>query len=244
MEIIDGRITGTTDGHFPQYFVVGTEAEKPTNPGIGDICRVTATGKEYTCYIVNVWALTNSPCVEEYNNHLGTTDNVMSTAVTGAGTATTNAATHSMDLVAGAGGTSTYKGAALLFSGGSTFIFNAKVQNIVKGTSFPSNEISIGLTNGIGGTAYFHYSVDSDEWSVWTTKPDGTLSERTVITDLANGDTLTINGKGSKVIYSVNGAIVATHQLYDLSTATLYPICGLSTSNSISIDFIGLKVMK
>jgi len=74
--IENGRTLTIQDGVMPQYFIVQTEADKPPNPSIGDICKVIESTKEYTCFVANLWSLTNSPCKNAYSNHIGSVDAV------------------------------------------------------------------------------------------------------------------------------------------------------------------------
>lgn len=246
MRIEDGQIVSMQDGHMPNDFV-GLNASKPTNPGVGDVYKETDTGKEYTCFVANIWSLTNSPVYEEYSNHLGTVDNMMSVWLGGdaTGTGVTDAANHKMDLSTMTGDNQTYYLSNRSISPSSeNFEFNTKISNLVSGEG-GTRAYTIGL-EGYHCKARF-YQEDEGAWQTYT--DDGVNVTLNNILDIVSGDMLSIKNYGSLIMFYVNGVLVATHNTPNFSGLLgrlgVAPI-GLSvtTARQISVDYFGWRIFK
>jgi hypothetical protein len=239
-EIIDGRITGTTDGHYPQYFV-GLEASKPTNPAVGDKYAAYDTGKEYVCNVVNVWSLVNSSCYDEYSNHNGTVDNLMSLEVTGNGSGLTDNYNHMMVLDTGLIGSAKYYGKNIINPAVNNYELNFKVQNI----SLDDGAVFIGLINNLDNGVYFW--VDKAVDSSWVCVKSDSISQMSSSAGtISNGDILTIIGRDRYTIFMVNGSIVATID-YNIENTYCNPsvkITSPSNVNEISTDLISWRNFK
>jgi hypothetical protein len=254
MEIIDGRITGTTDGHYPQYFIVATEAEKPTNPGLGDICRVTATTKEYSCFVTNLWSLTNSPCKEVYYNHSGGgTDGVNNAYTAGLGASTT-VAPHMRHLGAGDGvnnyGSWVFE--IYINSIASHFTWSCKLGPITAGTGGApqtflgmADDYTTPVTDKNG--VYFLFDYDG-LWYAQSVGPGGV--ERVQITAPVDGDDLVILGQITRHLFFINGVLVA-NIANNLDANTLFPVAVCCTPDAAGtaqrlqrVDFMSIEVMK
>ncbi|HWQ95917.1 MAG TPA: hypothetical protein VN368_00955 [Candidatus Methylomirabilis sp.] len=255
-KIVGGRRISLVDGHMPQYYV-GLDAGKPTNPGVGDKYAAMDTGKDYTCFVANIWSLTGSPAVERYSNHLGITDSIM--AATKTGHTTTTVTGHQRNLSTGTGalfsdGMSDYT-SNISFSAISSFILNFKVQGIVQGATEGLGGLVMTVLGAIinPGTieagAYFE-SLDDNSWQAHTSTDSGIGSETTIISAPTNGDLLTIIGSGSKRIYLVNGEIVASHTTVDIGSDVYKPTAYVrytgvvTTASEIAIDYIDFEVLK
>ncbi|MFZ3385307.1 MAG: hypothetical protein WA144_15410 [Candidatus Methanoperedens sp.] len=244
-EITDGLMTGETiDGQTPQAYIVATEAEKPTNPGVGDTCRVLTTTKEYTCFVTNVWSLVSSPVYEEYSNHLGTVDNILLIDITGTGANATDAANHEMDLSSGIGaGTAKYYISRAIYASLSYFEFNCIVKNIVSGIG-GTRLFQIGL---VGNAGVRFQKVDDGSWVC--NSNNGVAQKNTTIADIVSGDILSIKNYAGTTLFYVNGVLVATHTTIPTIDGSVFGAYILSTAatttaREISIDYIGWRIYK
>ena len=249
IEIEDGRIISMEDGHQPHFFA-GLDASKPTNPSTGDKYSAYDTGKEYSCIVENVWTVFSSPCVDEYSNHLGTVDSMMSTTVTGNSTASTTA--HQMNLSSGlsAIGKAIYQAGIVITPDTEDVLLNMTVQNIIDGaggartTKLGAFEDPSVIISGI-----FFFQDTDDTWSVNTALGPFSL-ETTAIAAVVAGDLLTIYAKQKKVLFFVNGDLVATHSI-DNTGVTWIPAAVVSataanvtTARELSIDNISWRIYK
>jgi len=254
--IQNGQILTISDGTVPQYYVVNTEADKPPNPSPGDIVKVLATTKEYTCFVTNLWSLTNSPCKETYSNHIGTNDAVANSYTNG--TAQSGSGAPHVHVLSSGDGIQHYGSWMFeIYANPTTqyFIFSAKLGPIVNG-----NEANRGTAIGMSDSyvwvdgpknrtgCYFCHGMD-DTWSVITYDGSSGALE-TVIANLADGDDLVILGQINRILYFVNGVLVANHNQY-LPSITLFPVAICSVDSAAGtierqqkIDFMGIEVMK
>lgn len=246
VRIASGKILNTASGQTPQLYV-GLDASKPS-PGVGDTYIATDTGKNYTCFVNGIWSLSISPVIEEYSNHLGTIDNMITTAVTGLGTASTDAANHEMDLSTGIGaGTSDYRNAVAIDPSLVNFETNYIIKNIVDGIG-GNRSFTIGVTDNLGVGAYFYMHSSDGLWSVYSS--NGISFEQTVITPFSSGDILTIKGMKNIIIYFINGVIVATHKSIVFGGVSCYSrMClfssgAVTAARSLSVDYSSWKVLK
>ncbi len=243
-EIADGKVLSLVDGHRANYYV-GLDASKSVSPGVGDAYLAYDTGKNYICFVAGIWSLSYSPCVEEYTNHLGTTDNILTTVVTGTGSAITDTTNHEMDLSTGIGaGSAKYIIDRGISPGiGVNFDFNCIVNNIVKGVGTTS-VFQIGLLHVSRGALFMQN--DDAGWYCYTFKTSS--HEQTNIDDILSGDILTIKNCGDHILYMVNGIMVASHTGYSSALAgfmTVYVSGGsMTTAKSISVDYIGVQKYK
>lgn len=254
--IENGRVLTIQDGTMPQYYIVATEADKPPNPSIGDICKVTATTKEYSCFVSNLWSLTNSPCKEVYHNHTGYANDDIANAYTSGLGASTAVAPHMHHLGSGDGVGDYGAWVFEIYANPTTeyFTFNAKLGPITNGNE-GNRCTAIGISNVyIGGYVtsrpgcLFMHIMD-DTWVISTYDGvSGQIYEQ--ITSLVDGDNITIMGQKDRVLYFVNGVLVGNHTQY-LPSMTLFPVavCSVeSASGSVqrlqNIDYMGIEVMK
>jgi len=253
--IENGRVITVSDGRMPQYFVVNAEADKPANPSPGDIVKVLATTKEYTCFVTNLWSLSNTPCKDSYHNHTGVADTVAQMYSFGTGT-NSSGVPHVRVLTCG-DGVQHYQ--SWMYEMNVTpsseyFIWNAKLGTITNGTG-GNKETVIGLADSyayvsIGNRTgcYFLQGYD-DTWGVQTY--DGSSgAENTLITAPVAGDNLTIVGLKSKILYLVNGVLVATHTNH-IASGALFPLVNVETEDAtitvergIKIDYMGIDIFR
>jgi len=249
--IADGNVLTITEGNYPALSV-GLDAEKPTSPSIGNMHIATDTGKNYVCFVSGTWNIVSSPTVDSYFNHLGTTDNMMSITTSGNATGLTNSANHRMDLSTGtlATGKSIYKGAVTIYPDNEDVCFNLKVQNVVNGangakfTYFGLIEDPATIVSGA-----FFYCDNNNDWYVMTQNGPLTV-ETTAITAIASGDRIAIYGKKQKMLYFVNGELIASHSISN--TGVTWIPCAVvsatdanvSTARQISIDYISWEILK
>lgn len=189
-------------------------------------------------------------CLEEYSNHLGAVDNFTQTFANLNASATADATNHEMDLSTGI----TNAGYAY-FQTKKTFppstkplLCNILIQNIVSGAG-GVRETHIGFCENFASPSIYHratfYQINDGSWRVGSY--DGSTVEYTNITALSNGDHTTIVVTSAKVIFLVNGAIVATHTTNIPSNglrlgAQVYDSMGnATTAREISIDMMGVK---
>lgn len=254
MRIASGKVTSIKSGAYPAM-LTGLDASKPS-PGVSDVYYAMDTSKTYSCFVNGVWSLVSSPAREEYNNHMGTTDNIMSVAVSGNGTALTNPANHRMDLNTGDSliGDAQYKHAVGINLGGTDFEINFKIQNLVDGVG-GERDYAIGVVDAFWtllGAVFYQHTAGS--WLVQTT--NGVTTETTNIASPVAGDILTIKGmrtldySDNIIQFLKNGSILATHKTVTLAGITAYAgaavecTAATSTARQLSIDHIGWKVFK
>ena len=192
-----------------------------------------------------------NPCIEEYSNHLGATDNFTETATTGNGAATADTTNHEMDLDSGVtvSGSAVFKSKSGYTLGSKPIVFNAVVDNINQGTGGSNNAFKVGLC--ASWTGFGNNNEISVGWSTLTgakaITDNGGSATTTTISTLTDDDVVTIVASSSIVIFYVNGTIVATHYT-NIPTSSINPggSCGTgftppSVSVKISIDMFGFK---
>lgn len=246
--IASGKILNTASGQTPQLYI-GLDASKPS-PGVGDTYITTDTGKNYTCYVSGVWSLVYSPAIEKYSNHLGTIDNIMSTSVANGGTAITTGHTMALDSSGTVNGRASYINAILTMPT-YHYDFNCIVTGLTK-EHVNGNIAFVGIkTTGYVATppigAGFYWQPDG-QW-VCKTLNTALVTQSTNVT-VTDDDLLTINGKGNKMMYFINGVLKATHNTADLTGELCYPeayvlVSGApGTGSQMTIDYISIEVMK
>ncbi len=236
MRIEDGQIVSMQDGHMPNDFV-GLDASKPANPGVGDKYAAYDTGKEYTCFISNIWSLSNSPSYSDYSNHLGTIDAMMLNL---AGGVTTG---HKRTLTANAGTpTSEYRSAIEIDPSISNFEFNCIVLDISEGNG-ATRYFIIGLEN-YGYAEMIFRKVGAGSWQTYTNIDSTEIINN--IPAIQNNDHLTIKNYKNAVMFYVNGVLVATHITNTTwgITAPFYAgnINNGAADQTISVDYIGWRL--
>jgi hypothetical protein len=246
VRIATGKILNTSSGQTPQLFV-GLNASKPS-PGVGDMYIATDACKNYTCYVCGIWALVSSSSIIIAENHEGTITNLFVQYLAGAGTGTTNAGTHRYDMTTGTG----------IAGSISEYMCNFTVTPV--SDNFEANILVQNIVNGVGGTRTFQigieglhcelkfYQTDAGSWTCYTN--DDVTNQTTNISDIVNGDLLTIKCTGGKIHYLVNGTIVATHSsisLVGVSGSLIAQVTGdalTSTARELSIDYMALWELK
>ena len=189
--------------------------------------------------------------VEEYSNHLGATDNFTQTHTTGNGTATADTTNHEMDLSCGLTvvGMAAFETKKQWTISAKPLVCNFLVQNINVGAGGTERGIAIGLkddfTHAVGSPyAVFEYDEDDD---IWETRSYNSGLEENTISDIVNGDFLTIVATSSNIKFYVNGALVSTHisQIPSSGTNAGAKVSCISvavtTAVQISIDMMGIK---
>jgi hypothetical protein len=188
--------------------------------------------------------------LEEYSNHLGTTDNFTSTGTHGNGTANTNAATHEMDL-----------------SSGDTILgygyYSIDKGNVLSSTQIFANYIIDNIVNGGGGYRYSYIGLSeswvnflSSDYAAFYQKYDGSWRVEVYngaivswknITSITNGSLLTIMATSSMIHFFVNKTLVATfnknlptHSLY-AGTIVMTDTTPATTARELSVDMISFK---
>jgi len=241
---------------MPQYFVVATEADKPPNPSPGDIVKVLATIKEYTCFVTNLWSLTNSPCKNTYANHIGSADAVATGYTVGTGVSASGSP-HNRNLGAGDGvhNVGSWRFEINISPATEYFIFNAKVGPITNGSVAGNQETVIGLsdnygwvTNGNRTGCYFYQSYDGT-WAIQTY--DGfSGAQGSVISNLVDGDDITIVGQKDRLLFFVNGVLIGNHTSY-ITASLLFPVAlcqcedaTVTVSRGLRVDNMSIEVMK
>lgn len=189
-------------------------------------------------------------CLEEYSNHLGATDNFTETVVTGVGTATSDAANHEMDLTSSSGnpGSAVYKSKKGWTLGPDPLVFNAIIDNINYGAA-GARIMKIGFANLWTSldqdgdiTISYHSAVGSEARTC-----NGVSCSRTEISNLVSGDLVTIVATNAKVVFFLNGVVLATHTNYIPTVAMeIGAYVGgigvdVTTGISISVDVMGVK---
>jgi hypothetical protein len=185
-------------------------------------------------------------------NHTGAIDNFWISAVTGVGTATTDAANHLMNLsttIAGAASAS-FRSAKTYTPSAKPLVFNALIQAPIVGNV--TNRVTwIGFKadfTAVGGSprACFAYNTAGN----WTTDShDGVAAETNAIAALNAGDFITIVETTTSITFYVNGALVATHTVRFPTTAmyagaSVNCTGGGATAREQPIDFISVKSYK
>ncbi len=185
---------------------------------------------------------------ELYINHLGAVDNFTETEITAPGTATPDAAIHSMvlDTTNGVGlAVAKFKTKLALWTlSTKPLILTVKVLGLQNGDSgAQGKEIGFQIV-GSGQGMQFTQQLDLS-WTVDTGNAGGSVS--TAISNIANNDILEIIATSSKIIYYVNGTIVATHTTY-IPTAALLVMthvykgnAGMVAANQMSIDYMAVR---
>lgn len=243
--ISNGKVISIKDGNQP-YIYVGPDAGKPS-PGVGDIAICTDTGKEYTCFISGVWAISYSVTRNGAYNHEGTITNVFRQYLAGAGSGSTNATTHSYDLSSGtgvAGSISDYLANIGIQPATDSFEANILVDNLVSGTN-GNRYYFIGII-GLNCEVVFTQT-NAGVWQAHT--HDGTTDQTTTISDIVSGDRLTIKGTGGKMHYLVNGSVVATHTTVAFVaaagqlTAEVQADVNVTVARQLSVDHMSIEVL-
>ena len=188
------------------------------------------------------------PCLEEYVNHLGAVDNFTETAVTGNGTVNEDAANHGMELNAGI----TIVGSALFRSKQTwtlgtrpivaSFIYRGFAAGV--GTTrawrlgLRADLVATGASNG----AFFRYN--GTDWVSQTTLGANSNADTQTISE---GDLLTIIATSARVIFLINGVVVADYSTY-IPTGALRWGAGVvtgpvpaSAAPEFEIDFMSFK---
>jgi hypothetical protein len=250
--ILTGRLVSLDSGHYPQLNS-GLDSNKPSSPGVMDSYIANDTGKQYICYISGIWTLVYSEGYEEYQNHLGTTDNFMQTAVSANGTAVTDATNHEMDLSTGITNPSTsrYISKDTFDASANSLISTLKVDNIVSGlpnTKF--NEMHIGFmadfaVDDSDNTAEFVQKKDGT-WVTRTTNNSGSTTDQS-ISAIGNGDVLGILVTSNAVLFFKNGSFL-NYSITTLPTVNMYAgvgifatEAGLTTARSCSVDYFRFR---
>ncbi len=226
---------------------VGLDASKTATPIVGEGYNATDTGKSYQCFVTGVWSLTYSPCYEEYSNHLGTVDNFTGLTFSGTGSGTTDAVNHKMNLSTGTGGggLAEYHINRYLEPATECFELNYIINDIVLGDG-SERLFELGLSQN---NCVARFEISSGGVSRCKTLANGVFKS-TAISNLVNGDKLTIKNYKILVLFYVNGYLVASHLdtpfiagLIAQPAANVF-IAVSTVATTMSIDYIGLKVFK
>jgi len=189
-------------------------------------------------------------CIEEYSNHLGTTDNFTQTITSGNGNSITNVINHSMNINGGAlsygyAGFQSKKSWTLTSS---PIIINFIIQNIVFGSGNYRYGY-YGLKNNFTTETPFNvvgfWQHTNNTW--WTiTGNNNTYTSLTVT--ITNGDILTIIITNSKASFYVNGLFIRNHTaVMSGITAPLKLGASISGDNPVttpmssSIDYMSIQ---
>lgn len=232
----------------------GLDADKTSSPIVGEGYKATDTCKEYTCYTVGIWTLISSPCVEAYYNHRGENDNVMSPF--GVGGVGGTGAPHKF-IASSGDGINNMRGwqVTIPFNPATAYFkFNAKIHTIVNGVGGNNVRSFIGIFDdpkifSVGPTGvYFKQNIDN----TWLCDVCDTFSGaiEVPITSLVAGDDITIIGQKNRMLFFVNGVLVANIQNYIASvTSTAAFLCqtedaSVTTERELHIDNISIEVMK
>ena len=206
------------------------------------------TDKQIISFVDEILPFINS--LEEYSNHLGATDNFTQTGTSGNGTATSDATNHEMDLATGitSVGHGRFHSKRQYTPSSKLIVVNFLIQNVTVGAggvrrSFVGLKADFSAPTNTNGIIF--YCDETDVWKAYNVS-GGTFTS-TDITSLANGDVVTIMATSSKIIYMVNGAVVATHTT-NIPSVGLYlgasvnsTTIAATTSRAISIDMMGIK---
>ncbi len=247
--IINGNQITITEGNYPQLSI-GLDSEKSSSPSIGNMHIAMDSGKTYTCYVTGYWSISNSSTRARYDNHLGTTDNVMS-VIASVGTGTTDTANHLMVLESGVGSIvqrAAYKANLVVYPALESIVMNWKVTGIIAGTGGTKKTV-VGLTVSESDHAGINFQCDdAGQWITYVS--DGFAVQQTDISAVVDGDILTIQTNGLRVIFLVNGVVVSSYLTGFAPTSYLYPFAIVTASGyptvarGISIDYIGFEGMK
>lgn len=191
------------------------------------------------------------PCIEEYSNHLGAVDNFTETVTVGNGTVNSDAANHEMDLSSGTTivGCAAFKTKDAFLVGSKPLIFNGKIQNIING-AVGTRYTKVGFADNwntitAADEAIFQYISTTPEW-VAISRGTGS-GQTTSLSDIVDGDILTIVLTNSKVIFYVNGIVVATHTAnipvgsVNIGFGVFCAGGGVTTAISCSADLLGIR---
>lgn len=193
------------------------------------------------------------PATEQHHNHYGFAGSAFETNSTaGNGTLADDSPNHEIDITTGI----TVVGRAVRYMKPSytlsakPLVFSAILRNVVVGVPGTHQKFTIvGLKNNIISSvlddAIVFKQMDEGDWYVQTF--NGGVGALDIISGgIADGSRLTIVATTSRVIYLVNGVVVASHTT-GIPDAAMNPICGvyadqagLTTARSCSIDYIGL----
>jgi len=253
--IENGRVLTIEDGTMPQYYIVNNETDKPPNPSIGDVCRVTGNLKEYSCFIANLWTLTNSPCITRYYNHSGSNDNVMTPTLYNTGTAGTGAPhilyADSGDAAGGSMGS--WKVNIVINPATNHFKFTAKLGALTAGVG-GTRLTYVGLiddptTYYVDPTGVYFRQTDDFQWEA-VTNDTAVGIQTSDAGNLVDTDDLTILGMKDQILFFVNGVLVGNHVNNIVATA-MYPgfmvlstDATITTNRLVKIDDISIEVMK
>ncbi len=193
------------------------------------------------------------PYGEEYLNHLGNVDNFTQTAVTGNGTATSDATNHRMNLVSGTGvgGHARFETKKGWILSSKPIITNFIVQNIVDGVG-GYKYTPIGLGESFAPIDNFSYMIVFMQYddNAWYTHTRNVTVTSTSIAPIANNDLLTIVATSTKASFFVNGILVSEHTT-NIPTGRSLKMAGspqgtaaTTTSREIAIDMMSIKVFK
>lgn len=192
------------------------------------------------------------PCYEEYQNHVGATDNYTTSGVGGtSASAAADATNHEFDLSASCAGAGTswayFKvkdGVALATK---PIVVNLRIRNTGQGTG-PVGYLGAGLladwTNpSVLNNGCIIEKIDNGAWTLRT--GNGTASTDTTFT-FADNDLITIIATSASVKYFQNGTLIATHTT-TIPTAALslgagvWGPAGGAGNSALSINQIGWK---
>lgn len=187
---------------------------------------------------------------EIYNNHLGNTDDFITTTIWQSGAVSHDSTNHRMDIEAGSGnyGYANYKSKKSWTASASVLVCNLLVQNLVENASgdvytYLGFKNSFSIYSAVASAMFF--MDDAGDWYTYSNNSGGT--ESNLISDIVSGDLLTIVLTSSKIEFYKNGTLLHTHTTR-IPTSSLYVGAGIranttaSPAREISIDFIGLEL--
>ena len=194
------------------------------------------------------------PCLEEYSNHLGATDNFTATATAGNGAAAADAANHEMDLDSGNGvaGYALFRSKKQWTLGAKPIVVNMILNNISHGAGGTARIAFAGLKNDFTDQSvirrYLHVGFELDNTGQWRAITSDNVSITETAVTIANGDLLTIVATSAKELFFVNGTLVVTHttdiptHALNLGAAVHTWDANASASMILSVDLMGIKV--
>lgn len=190
------------------------------------------------------------PCLEDYSNHLGATDNFTQTIVNGNATAVADAANHEMDLDSGAGaiGFSRFLTKDVYTPGTKPLVLTTKVQNVGVGVAGSRCGVFGVASNWTTHLALEIIAFRYDSVTGWfVTTRTGGVSTDTAFGGLVSGDLVTIVVTSSAVWFYQNGTLLAIHTTNITGSALDFGVMGGSYGAGVtggflvSVDLIGLK---
>lgn len=203
------------------------------------------------------------PIVEEYSNHLGATDNFTQTGVSGNGTATSDATNHEMDLSAGVTGIAYFDSKKSWTPSTKPIVVNIIPTSISVGTGGSSDlarRILLGLSSDFPSGAmtnkhlaifiYLGGEFTENGWIARTQSGGAAYTETGLGAAgyISNGNLLTIVATSSKVMFYVNGGLVATHNTNLPSSSMNTGACVYSNvatiAPAVSVDLMDIKIYK